>query len=248
VNILEKIMRQDSLSFEELISSVKNRKLDTYYTFTLDLATARDNILLPISGGLIQVVDETSRDLTATCQISLDAQHKKIPFYLGTRLVSTFSKLFFTNDAQAGKKFTFAIATEFKNLFDYSFFLSFIKLPIYKFTATIIADASWDNEAVPIWQAPLSIPIKIIQVNAVAMGSSTPKLKFNLEERAWLSLKNAGTDVFASDQEADENGIEITSFSNLSIAPKAHLVFTTGASAKTSGTVDLITLTVYFTL
>jgi len=117
-------MRQDSLTFEELIESVKTKTLDTYYTFTLDLSVARDNILFPIAGGLIQVINETSRDLDATCQVSLDSQDKKVPFYLGTRLVSPFTKLWFTNTAQAGKRFTFAIGTEHKNIFDFSFFLT----------------------------------------------------------------------------------------------------------------------------
>jgi len=117
-------MRQDELSFESLLDSVRNKNLDPYYTFTLDLSIARDNILLPISGGVIQVVDETSRSMTATCSISLDSQHKKIPFYLGTRLVSPFTKLWFSNTAQAGKRFTLAIATEKENIFDLSFFLN----------------------------------------------------------------------------------------------------------------------------
>jgi hypothetical protein len=78
------------------------------------------------------------------------------------------------------------------------------------------------------------------------MGSDTPALAFNLEERAYASLNSAGTDVFASDQTADEDGIEINSFSNAEIAANAHVVFTTGTSAE-SGTVDRIHVTVYYT-
>lgn len=116
--------------------------------------------------------------------------------------------------------------------------------PTEHVTATIADDGAWDAEAVPIWQAPTDMAVTITEIRATCMGS-TPVLTYNLEERAWASLGSAGTDVYAADQTADGDGESETAFSNASIAAGAHLVFTTGASSE-SGTVDLITLTIYY--
>jgi hypothetical protein len=116
---------------------------------------------------------------------------------------------------------------------------------IEQLTFTLTYDGNWDDEAFPIWQAPKDMAVEIVQVNATVMGSDTPTLDFNLEERAYASLGSAGTDVFGSDQTADADGFESTSFSNPQLAAKSHLVFTTGTSAE-SGAVDLITVTVYY--
>jgi len=119
--------------------------------------------------------------------------------------------------------------------------------PMSQFTFTIPSDASWDSEAVPVFQVPKDMAITIVQVDAAVLGSGTPTLTFNLEERAWASLASAGTDVFSSDQIADADGIQISgaTLSNAGIAAEAHLVFTTGASAQ-GGTVEQITVTVYY--
>jgi hypothetical protein len=98
-----------------------------------------------------------------------------------------------------------------------------------------------------VYQASKNGSITITEVQATVMGSSTPTLDFNLEERAYGSLGSAGTDVFSSDQTADADGITIDSFNNAGIAQDAHIVFTTGTSSE-SGTVDLITITVWYTV
>jgi len=109
---------------------------------------------------------------------------------------------------------------------------------------TIPNDGDWDNETYPIWIAPLC-DVTIVQVNAAVMGSATPILTYNIEERAWGALASAGTDIYASDQTADTDGEKETSFSNAGISAEAHLVLTTGTGAE-SGTVDLITGTIYY--
>ena len=114
---------------------------------------------------------------------------------------------------------------------------------VERFTFTIYNDGNWDNEAVPVWNAPINGTITIIQVNATLIGGTS--LDFNIEERAWTSLASAGTDI-GSDLSAVTGGVESTTFTNSGIANKAHLVFTTGTSAAT-GTVDIITVTVYYT-
>jgi len=116
---------------------------------------------------------------------------------------------------------------------------------IFQTTFTIYADSSWDNEVVPIWIAPRDTTITIVQVDATVMGTTTPQLTFNIEERTFGSLASAGTDIMA-DLTAPSTGVSTTTFSNASIAARAHLVFTTGASAE-SGTVDLITGVIYYT-
>jgi len=112
-------------------------------------------------------------------------------------------------------------------------------------TFTIYDDGAWDSEAVPIWIAPDDTSVTITGVHAAVMGSSTPSLTYNIEERAKGSLGSAGTDVYSSDQAADATGEDESSFANASIAAGAHLVLTTGASSE-SGTVDLITGVVYY--
>jgi hypothetical protein len=103
---------------------------------------------------------------------------------------------------------------------------------------TVASDGTWDNEAVPIFQTAVAITIS--QVDAAVLGSTTPILTYNIEERASASLNSAGTDIYASDQTADGDGEVETSFSNAAIAAGAHLVLTTGSTAE-SGTVDYIT-------
>lgn len=116
---------------------------------------------------------------------------------------------------------------------------------IFSDTTTVYSDGSWASEAIPIWQAPSDDALTIVQVNAAVVGSGTPTLAYNIEERAWASLATAGTDVFAADVTADADGLESTSFSNASMAAKAHMVLTTGSSPD-SGTVDAITVTIYY--
>jgi hypothetical protein len=112
-------------------------------------------------------------------------------------------------------------------------------------TFTIYDDGDWDNEAVPIFIAPKNEDLTIVKVVAAVMGTSSPALSYNIEEREWGSLNSAGTDIYAVDQSADENGEIETSFSNADIETESHLIFTTGSGAET-GTVTLITGAVYF--
>ena len=116
--------------------------------------------------------------------------------------------------------------------------------PNLHFSVTIVDDGDWNNEALPIWQAPNDKAVTIKSVRATAMGT-TPTLTYNIEERAWAGLASAGTDIYGSDQAADADGEIETAFSNASIAAGAHLVFTTGAGAETN-TVTLIQITVYY--
>jgi len=116
---------------------------------------------------------------------------------------------------------------------------------IKQFTVTIEDNGAWANRTTPIWQAG-DVPITIVEVRHTVIGSSTPTLAFNLEERAYGSLNSAGTDVFSSDQTADGGGEIETSFSNAGIAADAHLVFDTDAAPE-GGSVDAITITVHYT-
>jgi len=114
------------------------------------------------------------------------------------------------------------------------------------FTCTIWDDDDWDDEAVPVWQAPIGYGVTITRVRATTMGTSSPALDYNVEERAFGALGSAGTDIYAADQAADADGENEDTFSNAAIAAGAHLVFATGTSAET-GTVDCITVVVYYT-
>lgn len=110
---------------------------------------------------------------------------------------------------------------------------------------TIADDGTWDNEAVPGPILSYYCSCTIIKVLATVNGTSTPSLTYNIEERAWGSYNSAGTDIYSSDQAADADGEEETSFSNAGIAAKAKLYFTTGASSE-SGTVNYIAIDVIY--
>ncbi len=113
-----------------------------------------------------------------------------------------------------------------------------------QYNFSIASDGDWDSEAIPLWQAPKDMGVVIVQVEAAVLGATSPALVFNIEERAVSTVNSAGTDIF-SDQTADEDGLSVTSFSNASIASRAHLVLTTGVGAAT-GTVSYITGTIYY--
>jgi hypothetical protein len=117
---------------------------------------------------------------------------------------------------------------------------------VSQFTATIYASADWNDEAIPIWQAPKDTGVTISQVNASVMGATTPSLLFNLNKRAYNTLSVAGTNIFASDQSATLTGLETTTFSVDTMSAKDYLVLTTPATGAETGVVFLIVITVYF--
>lgn len=119
-------------------------------------------------------------------------------------------------------------------------------MPVKTFTVTLLDDGNWLSEVKPFFQVPAEAAITIKQVQATVLGSSTPSLTYNIEERASGSLNAAGTDVYASDQVADGDGEGEDSFSNAGIAASAFLVFTTEGSGVESGTVDAIVIRVSY--
>lgn len=109
-----------------------------------------------------------------------------------------------------------------------------------------IEGAYWDNQTICLAVAPSNSAITLTKVQATTIGSSTPTLTYNIEERAYASYNSAGTDIFAADKTADENGDEQTSFSNAGIAASAGLFLTTGAAAE-SGTVTGLVVYIEYT-
>ena len=96
-----------------------------------------------------------------------------------------------------------------------------------------------------------STSIALTQINAAVMGSGsgTDQLSFNLETRDWGALATTGANIFSGSQGAPTTGIEInaaSAFNRSIINPKSHLVLKTG-STPVLGTVDLFTVTVYYT-
>ena len=100
----------------------------------------------------------------------------------------------------------------------------------------VYTDGNWDNEAIPFWNAPKDMAVTIVKVDATVIGTATPILTYNFEERAFGGLGGAGTDIYAADQAATDTGDQELAFSNADIASEAHLVLTTNAGAE-SGTV-----------
>jgi len=113
------------------------------------------------------------------------------------------------------------------------------------FTATIGASNTWNNELIPLWQAPRGGSATILEVDATTSGTTSPTLNFNLQIRNWDSMALAGTDVFAASQAATSAGEILTTLATSVLEPRSHLMFTTGSGAE-SGSVNFITLSVYY--
>jgi len=112
-------------------------------------------------------------------------------------------------------------------------------------TFVVADDGNWDSEAVPGVVLSYDSSCTLFSVRATAIGSSTPVLTFNLNERAYASYNSSGSDIFASSQTADANGEEDLTFTDSSIAAGASIFLTTGASAE-SGTVDYVIITITY--
>jgi hypothetical protein len=106
--------------------------------------------------------------------------------------------------------------------------------------------AGWDSQTIPLAALSKDMAITIVQVDLTAVGSSTPTLTCNIEERAWSSYNSAGTVITASALVADGDGLSTATLSNAGIAARAALFLTTSTSAE-SGTVDFLMGTIYFT-
>lgn len=119
--------------------------------------------------------------------------------------------------------------------------------PKFTRTVTVYDDGDWDSEEIPVFDFPdVACTIKAVRVSV--LGSSTPTLTFNLEERAWgTDVTTSGTAITSSAMTADADGLEQTSFSNAGMASKAHLFLTTSTSSE-SGTVDALIITVEYTI
>jgi len=111
-------------------------------------------------------------------------------------------------------------------------------------TFSISSAASWDSNEVPLWQVPTGKKIKLNRIVATVLGSSTPQLSFNIEKRIASSFNSAGTDILDSDMTATSSGAEAIVPDNI-VDSNYYLFFTTDVGAE-SGTVDYITVTIYF--
>lgn len=118
----------------------------------------------------------------------------------------------------------------------------------YSFTVVIgTATEGWNNNAIPIWQAPKDTAITITQVDATAFSVAASTLQFQLDERAFGSLNSAGTNVFSvAAASAPWTGASYSSFANAGIAARASLVLTTPTAAAEAGTVKDVSITVYY--
>jgi hypothetical protein len=116
---------------------------------------------------------------------------------------------------------------------------------VLNFSIAKDATAGWDNQTIPLSACSKDMAITILQVDLTAMGTSTPTLACNVEERAFGSYNSAGTAITASAMTATGTGLSQTDFSNAAVAARAGLFLTTGASAE-SGTVNFLMGTIYF--
>lgn len=94
--------------FGELLAWVKNNKLASIETITIDLATARNNLLLEISGLVIYASDAS--DNSCNLQIQHNEQSNGlITITKNYGVEFPFYRLYLTNTAQANKTITLII-------------------------------------------------------------------------------------------------------------------------------------------
>ncbi len=115
------------------------------------------------------------------------------------------------------------------------------------FSATIGASNTWNNELIPLWQAPRGGSVTIVEVLSTTSGTNTPTLSFNLQHRDWDAMQSAGNDIFAASQIATSAGEQVSSFARDTVDPRGHLMFTTGSGAE-GGSVNYLQITVYYTI
>lgn len=113
-------------------------------------------------------------------------------------------------------------------------------------TCTIGKADTWTGISIPLFQIPKDYNIKLSRVDAAVMGSESPALTFNIEERAFGAIGSAGTAVWTEAPVADADGITILTFNNEDISANAYLVLVPSGETPESGSVDNITITLYF--
>lgn len=116
-------------------------------------------------------------------------------------------------------------------------------------TVVIYDDGSWLSEEIPLLD-PCVTACTIKAVRSSVLGTGTPTINFNIEERPWSTdITTSGTNITSSAMQATASGTETTSFSNASIAAKAHLVLTTASSSVVGGTTqDALVITIDYTI
>jgi hypothetical protein len=105
---------------EKIFDEIKRQRIKTYYTLTIDLATARSNEAFNMVGTSIYVMTVTG--LTSSAQIRLnDISNDPIELLQYRRINSPFYRFFITNTAQAGYSIQLAIGigSEWFSMEDY---------------------------------------------------------------------------------------------------------------------------------
>jgi len=113
-------------------------------------------------------------------------------------------------------------------------------------TSVIYPDDDWDSEQIPLFQPPIAITIT--KVIATVMGDhADAELTFNIEPRTNVNTANSTDELFAADQDADKDGLSLTSFvsGKDAITAEDHLVLTTPASAEAQ-VVDCLIISIYY--
>lgn len=106
---------------------------------------------------------------------------------------------------------------------------------------TLEFDGSWDNES---WPLPIQIPragaMTLVQIDAYAVGSDTPTLTFNLEERAEATINTVGSDIWAAPKVATSAGLHQTTFTDAAMGAGAHFWWKTGTAAATGNVTAVV--------
>jgi hypothetical protein len=116
----------------------------------------------------------------------------------------------------------------------------------HHFSFTIGASNTWNNELIPIWQAPRGNSATIVEILGTTSGTTDPTLNFNFQVRDYNAMQSAGIDVFAASQAATSATEQFTAFARAQVDPRGHLMFTTGSGAE-AGSVNYLNITVYYT-
>jgi hypothetical protein len=122
----------------------------------------------------------------------------------------------------------------------------------HKQTRTIVLGddgSGWLSAEIPLVDFP-DVACTITAIWASVLGTGTPTIAFNLEERPWgTDITTPGTVITSAAMTATAVGAEVTSFTNAGMAAKCHLVLTTASSGVVGGTTqDALAVTIEYTI
>jgi len=112
----------EKFSPDKILGDFRDRGLDPYMVYTINLATIRTDIEIALSGKVFHLISSTLANPSISVKFN-DRNNGAIPFVLYQRIITPFEKIFITNTSQAGT-ITILVAQEFRDISQIDFFFN----------------------------------------------------------------------------------------------------------------------------